>query len=128
MKFLLDANVEYRLATYLLSFGHNVKTIARDYPSALADQEVLSIAVKEKRVLLTNDRDYGELIFRQHLSHYGIIYFRLKNSKDIAIKLHLLEKVLQAHRDDLHDFLVVTPNGVRIRKTELLYREQKKVA
>ena len=42
-----------------------VETIAHDYPSALADQEVLSIAVKEKRVLITNDRDYGELIFRQ---------------------------------------------------------------
>src|SRR5436853_6422033 len=121
MKFLLDANVEYRLATYLLSLGHNAKTIARDYPSALADQEVLSIAVQEKRVLLTNDRDYGELIFRQHLSHYGIIYFRLKNSKDIAIKLHLLETVLLVHKDNLHEFIVVTPNGLVIRKTEIIH-------
>src|SRR5438270_5024672 len=119
MKFLLDANVEYRLATYLLSLGHDVKTIARDYPSALADQEVLLIAVKEKRVLITNDRDYGELIFRQHLSHSGILYFRLKNSKDIAVKLHWLETILNTYKDHLQEYLVVTPNGVRIRKTEI---------
>lgn len=119
MKFLLDANAEYRLATYLLSLGHDVKTIAHDYPSALADQEVLSIAVKEKRVLITNDRDYGELIFRQQLSHSGIIYFRLKNSKDISGKLHWLQTVLQTHKDNLHEYLVVTPNGVKIRKIEI---------
>jgi len=120
MKFLLDANVEYRLATYLLSLGHDVKTIAHDYPSALADQEVLSIAVKEMRVLITNDRDYGELIFRQHLSHSGIIYFRLKNSKDISGKLHWLQTVLQTHKDNLHEYLVVTPNCVKIRKIEIV--------
>src|SRR6266516_546340 len=101
MKFLLDADVEYRLASYLQSAGYDVKTIARDYPSALADREVLSIAVKEKRILLTNDRDYGELIFRRHLPHCGVIFFRLKNSKDISIKLHWLETVLHVHTDNL---------------------------
>jgi predicted nuclease of predicted toxin-antitoxin system len=121
MKFLLDANVEYRLATYLLSLGYDVKTIARDYPSALTDHEVLSIAVKDKRVLITNDRDYGELIFRQHLPHHGIIYFRLKNSKDISVKLHWLETVLKVYKDHLHEYLVVNPNGIKIRKTELLH-------
>lgn len=124
MKFLLDANVEYRLATYLLSLDHDVKTIARDYPNALADQEVLSIAVQEKRVLITNDRDFGELIFRQHLSHCGIIYFRLKNSNDISIKLQWLETVLKVHTDRLQEYLVITPNGVRMRKTELLLAAQ----
>jgi predicted nuclease of predicted toxin-antitoxin system len=121
MKFLLDADVEYRLATHLRSLGHDVKTIARDYPSALADQAVLAIAVREKRILLTNDRDYGALIFRQQLPHRGIIYFRLKNSKDIAMKLRWLDTVLHVHQDDLHEFLVVTPKGVRIRKTTRIH-------
>ena len=71
MKFLLDANVEFRLATFLTSLGHDVKTIAHDFPASLTDHEVLALAVKEQRILLTNDRDYGELIFRQHLPHRG---------------------------------------------------------
>ena len=118
MQFLLDANVEYRLATFLTSLGHDVKTIARDYPHSLTDHEVLALATEEHRILLTNDRDYGELIFRQHLPHCGVIYFRLKNSQDISEKLQWLQTVLHSYKDDLHEYLVVTPNGVRIRRTE----------
>jgi len=119
MRFLLDANVEYRLAIFLTSLGHDVKTITRDYPTSLTDQDVLALAVEEKRILITNDRDFGELIFRQHFSHCGVIFFRLKNSKDISGKLHWLQTVLQTHKDTLHEYLVVTPNGVRIRKIEI---------
>lgn len=67
MKFLLDANVEYRLAAFLTTLGHDVKTIALDYPTSLIDQAVLTLAVEEQRILLTNDCDFGELIFRQHV-------------------------------------------------------------
>ena len=87
MKFPLDANVEYRLASFLRSLSHDVKTFARDYPHAVTDQEVLTLAVKEQRILLTNDRDFSELIFRRHFPHCGVIYFRLKNTQDPSEKL-----------------------------------------
>ena len=51
MQFLLDANVEYRLATFLTSLGHDVKTIARDYPHSLTDHEVLALATDAQRIL-----------------------------------------------------------------------------
>ena len=120
MKFLLDANVEYRLARFLASLGHDVKTIAHDYPAYLSDETVLSSAVEEQRILITNDRDFGELIFRQQLHHTGIVLFRLKNSKDITEKLHWLETLLTTYKHDLHQYLVVTQHGVRIRKTSTL--------
>lgn len=117
MKFLLDANVEYRLAHFLASLGHDVKTIAYDYPAYLSNETVLACAVEEQRILITNDRDFGELIFRQHLPHTGMILSRLKNSKDITEKLHWLEILLHTHKHDLHEYIVVTQHGVRIRKT-----------
>lgn len=117
MKFLLDANVEYRLATFLSSHQHDVKTIARDYYHALPDHEVLAIATKEQRILVTNDRDFGELIFRQHYPHCGVILFRLKNIKDISIKTAWLQTVLQTHKDNIHEYLVITPRGVKIRRS-----------
>lgn len=117
MKFLLDANVEYRFASFLISLHHDVKTIAHDYPHSLPDQQVLTLALQEQRVLLTNDRDFGELIFRQHHPHCGVILFRLKNTKDIAVKLHWLQTVLKTHQNSLHEYLVITPRGVRVRKT-----------
>ena len=106
MLFLLDANVEHRLAAFLTSLGHDVKTIARDYPASLADHDVLNHAVAEKRILITNDRDYGELIFRQHFSHCGVIFFRLKNSKDISGKLTWLTIILQTYKDNLRAFAI----------------------
>ncbi len=68
MKFLLDQNVERRLASFLKNLGHDVKVVSIDYPAGILDQEVLSHAYKESRILLTNDKgDFGELIFRHHL-------------------------------------------------------------
>src|SRR5712692_10286415 len=72
---ILDANVEYRLASFLTSLNHDVKTLVRDYPHALPDHAVLALAVQEKRVLLTNDRDFGELIFRQTIPIAASSYF-----------------------------------------------------
>jgi len=76
MKFLLDENVEFRIATFLTQEGHDVTAIAYDYPYALSDVQVLSIAASENRILITNDRDFGELIYRQKYAHAeNITYF-----------------------------------------------------
>lgn len=77
MKFLLDESAEFRIAAFLTNQGHDVKTIVREYTPGLPDSEVLAIARHEQRILITNDRDFGELIFRQILPHSGVIYFRL---------------------------------------------------
>jgi predicted nuclease of predicted toxin-antitoxin system len=116
VRFPKIANVEFRLATFLTSLHHDVKTIAHDYPHSLSDREVLALSVQEHRILLTNDRDFGELIFRQHLPHTGVILFRMKNSKDIATKQRQLHTALHRYPHQLHHFLVLTAQGIRIRK------------
>lgn len=115
MKLLLDESAEYRLADWLISQGHSVITIARDYPRALSDQEVLAVARQEKRILITNDRDFGELIFRHGLSHAGVIYFRM-GSANIEAKIGRLRALLLSHYDRLDSFIVVTERSVRIRQ------------
>ncbi len=84
MRFLLDESAEYRIATFLRQAGHDVTAIAYDHPQGLADIEVLRIAEAERRILITNDRDFGELIFRRGLSHSGVIYFRLPLDTTLA--------------------------------------------
>lgn len=79
MRFLLDESAEYRLASFLRNPGHDVTAIAHDYPAGLADTEVLALARREDRILITNDRDFGELIIRQRLAHAGVIFFRLSD-------------------------------------------------
>ena len=118
MKFLLDQNVERRLASFLKNLGHDVKVVSIDYPVGILDQEVLSHAYKESRILLTNDKgDFGELIFRYHHPHSGVILFRRMRSGDMLTKQARLSFVLQTYATQLHHFLVVSPTSVRVRKT-----------
>ena len=117
MKFLFDQNVERRLATLLRSLGHNIKIVSVDYPPGILDDEVLAHAFKENRILLTNDRsDFGELIFRYHHSHCGVILFRRMKSGGIITKQHRLLFVLEHYKTQLNQFIVVTPERVKIRK------------
>lgn len=118
MKFLLDENVDYRLALFLESLGHDVKSVgAYDDPQGLLDHEVLTLAVNEQRILLTNDAsDFGDLIFRQHTSHCGVILFRFKTEEtNLKLKKERLHALLTNHAQQLHHFIVVTPQLVRIR-------------
>lgn len=115
MRFLLDESVEYRLASWLSSLGHDVTAIAHDYPGALPDREVLETARRESRILITNDRDFGELIFRLGLSHPGVILLRL-GPAPLEDKMARLGQVLSSHGEQLDAFLVVTPRGTRVRR------------
>jgi predicted nuclease of predicted toxin-antitoxin system len=67
MKFLLDQNADFRLIPHLRQLGHDVAAVSRDYPPGLPDEDVLTIARKEKRILIVADRDFGELIFQRGL-------------------------------------------------------------
>lgn len=73
MRFLLDESADFPLADVLSQLGHDVKAIARDYPNALKDEVVLAIANEDERIHITNDHDFGELIFRRQLSHAGVM-------------------------------------------------------
>ena len=120
MKLLLDQNIDHRLAGYLQGLGQNVTAIAYDYPHGLRDEAVLAISVKEQRLLITYDRaDFGELIFRYHHPHCGVILLRLLTLQDVLLEnqKQRLHTVLTTYKDQLHQFLVVTAKKVRVRKT-----------
>ena len=115
MKFLFDQSADFRLIPHLRQLGHDVHVISRNYPPGLPDEDVLTIARKEKRILVVADRDFGELIFHQGLVHAGVIFFRLPGAK-LQTKIDHLNTVLTEHTDDLEhgEFLVVTPGHIRI--------------
>ena len=77
MRFLIDESADARVATYLRALGHDATTVAGDHAPGLRDELVLAIAHAEGRVLITDDADFGELVFAHRQPHAGIIYFRL---------------------------------------------------
>src|SRR3989338_10879343 len=98
MKFLLDESADYPLKDFLTQLGYDTTAIVSEYPRSLKDKAVLTIANKEKRILITNDRDFGELVFRQKLPHSGIILLRLRN-ENLSLKKSRLKHVLTKYPD-----------------------------
>ena len=114
MRFLLDESADSRLARYLRSLGHDCSTIAEDYVRSLDDVDVLMLAYRDRRTLVTDDRDFGELVFREGRPHSGVIYLRL-GIADLALRIDRLGYVLANHASQLDRFLVVTRDAVRVR-------------
>lgn len=80
----------------------------------MTDDELLELANKEKRILITNDKDFGELIFLQKKLTTGIILFRVKIQKSQE-KMKLMKKLLMGYREKFFNhFIVITKDRIRL--------------
>jgi predicted nuclease of predicted toxin-antitoxin system len=80
----------------------------------LDDDEILQKAVADNRILITNDKDFGEMIFREGKAHRGVILLRLEDER-VANKMGVLERLLEQYADQLAgNFVVATKSTVRI--------------
>ncbi len=70
----------------------------------------------DDRILITFDRDFGELVFGQHHPHAGVLYFRL-GPIDLSIEIERLDHVLTHYFDRLDGFLTITRRSVRVRQS-----------
>src|SRR5438045_4192726 len=115
MRFLVDECTGPAVATWLESLGHEVFSVYHSWRGA-GDDEVIQKAFDENWILITNDKDFGEKVYREHRPHRGIIFLRLQDERP-AIKIETLRKLLDAFADRLADqFVVVTEKRVRFAR------------
>ena len=114
MKFLLDVCVASRiLHRTLIDLGHDVLS-ARDGHANASDEALLAIAYREDRVLVTEDKDFGELVFLRGLPHPCIVRLDgLTAMEEAAVMRDLIERQGAAMRKGA--IIVVTGRRVRIR-------------
>ena len=115
MRFLIDESADARVAIYPRGLGYDVDLVATDYAPALDDSDVLALAVRDRRILITFDRDFGELVFLANHPHAGVLYFRL-GPIDLTVEIARLAHVLAEYSSDLDAFLTITPRTVRVRR------------
>ena len=77
-----------------------------DLDCAMADENLLKLANKERRILLTNDKDFGELTFLQRKLSVGVILIRVKGQKTND-KVKIMRRVLKDHSNKLLNHFVV---------------------
>ena len=116
MKLLANENFPIKSILYLKSKGFDISSIGTDIPS-IQDHAVMTIAIKEERTILTFDRDYGELIFKNNYKPQGgVIYLRLDEYKaDEPGKI--IEELINKKEFAFDNALtVLDKNGIRQRK------------
>jgi predicted nuclease of predicted toxin-antitoxin system len=76
LKLLADESVDCEIVDRLRQDGHTIIYVAEAMPGAV-DEQVLNRANQEPAVLVTADKDFGELVFRQKLASHGVVLLRL---------------------------------------------------
>lgn len=115
MKFIVDESTGESVVNELRRNGYDVKSVQKSSPG-LDDLLILEFAINEGRIVVTNDKDFGELIYRSGLPHKGVILFRL-HDESVANRVRMMRKVLQTHGSQIKDsFIVVSERKIRIRR------------
>ena len=113
LRFLVDECTGRRLAVLLLRAGYDVIFVG-DWKPSSSDEEVLKKAESESRILITDDRDFGRLIFRLKKPSTGVILIRTSTT-DPNKRLDLLLKVLK-RTDPNGKFIVIKDGAIKIRR------------
>ena len=112
MRFLLDACVASRkLHKALVDLGHDVLSAWEGYAHA-TDEELLALAYEESRVLVTEDKDFGELIFLRRQPHPCIV--RLVELR-LTEKAEAMQGLLARHDDAMREGATIVVTGTRVR-------------
>ncbi|MBI2566164.1 MAG: DUF5615 family PIN-like protein [Candidatus Schekmanbacteria bacterium] len=115
MNLVADEGVDRAVVERLRRDGHDVIYVAELSPG-IGDEEVLRQANARSALLITTDKDFGDLVFRQRLSHSGVVLLRLSGLPNAA-KAGLVAAVFREHAAEvLGAFSVVSPRQVRIRR------------
>jgi predicted nuclease of predicted toxin-antitoxin system len=115
MNLLADESVSGAILDRLRADGYAVESVRAAAPGG-ADEDVLARANRADTLLLTEDKDFGELVYRRQLPHVGVVLIRF----DGLSRQRRTELASVAFRDHAAEFAgaftVITPAGIRIRK------------
>ncbi len=116
MKFIADEGVDAQIVNKLRE-EHDVLYVV-EFNAEASDNDILNFANHEDRILITRDKDFGELVFRMKKIHSGIILNRLFQF-DSDKKAKIVIEVVNKYKEELlGSYTVIQPGRVRIRTIE----------
>jgi len=115
LKFLVDVGVGKKVEQYLKDEGYDTKAV-RDIDPQMEDKDIICIAASEDRMVITMDKDFGELVYHSLLQHSGVLLLRLENATALE-KLQVVRNILLTYSNQIKNcFCVFQNNKFRIRK------------
>jgi predicted nuclease of predicted toxin-antitoxin system len=113
MRFLADESCDFRIVRALRSAGHDVLAII-EFASGAEDDAVIELAAREDRTFITEDRDFGQLVYAAAKPAPGVILVRYPSTARAELPALMVALVAQ-YGDRLRgSFAVIQPGRVRI--------------
>lgn len=114
ISFLVDVGVGKAVERFLRDAGYDIKAV-RDFDPKAKDADILQMAVAEKRMVITMDKDFGELVYRSGLPHAGVLILRMEDATGQE-KALVLDEILKKFSTEIPGmFCVYQDNCLRIR-------------
>ncbi len=115
MRFLVDECTGPGVAHWLQAQTYQVFSVYEEARGA-SDDDILHKAFAENWIIITNDKDFGEKIYRERYPHRGIILLRLENER-VPNKIAVLQRLLENYGAQLAEqFIVVTEQQIRFAR------------
>ena len=113
-RFIIDLNVGGAVAEALKQSGHDALFVG-DTDQRMHDVDILRLAARERRIIVTLDNDFGELVYRSGEPHSGILLLRLTGAS-AAEKVDAVLQIVHRHGGQLSEHFCVYRSGrLRIR-------------
>jgi predicted nuclease of predicted toxin-antitoxin system len=113
MRFLVDECTGPAVAQWLREQKHEVFSVFEE-ARGLEDDEIIHKAFEENWILLANDKDFGEKVYRERRPHKGVVLLRLEDER-VSRKIDVLRRLIREYPDKLPGhFIVVTETRVRV--------------
>ncbi len=113
MKFLLDENVSQTAGRGLRDAGYDVLHVLDTPYRSAGDEEILKFAKRERRVIVTHDKDFGNLLRFPVETHAGVILIRPRNQTPPNTLRHLL-KFLSVRGSLFGNLVIIRESEYRI--------------
>jgi|Deesub1362A_J573_1020465.scaffolds.fasta_scaffold01722_13 predicted nuclease of predicted toxin-antitoxin system len=112
MRFIADENIPLRAVLSLKEAGIDIISIT-EMEKGLKDEEIVQISERERAVIITFDRDFGEIVFRLSLKAYGLILLRITPKSADYITDYLKWLLLESKLDFEGKFIVAKEDRIR---------------
>jgi predicted nuclease of predicted toxin-antitoxin system len=114
LKVLVDVGVGIAVEDWFRQNGHDTVAV-RDRDPHMDDTDILAWAVAEARLVVTMDKDFGELVFHSGQQHAGVLLLRMEGAVATE-KVRVVKEIVKNHGDELAGKFAVYHNGhLRIR-------------
>ena len=118
MRFLANENFPDPSIVLLRADGHDVRSIRTEHPG-ISDPQVIALAQEEDRIILTFDKDYGELIFKDGIKDPPAVLFLRYRGRDPKAAAALITEAMFAGTLLEGRFTVIEEEGIRQRIYQL---------